>query len=115
MPIQIRPCPVCGGRAGSVTFPFNTSFDGHTFEYYKCAACDCVYVDPVPDAATFARMYNKSQYHDLHYESVPVEAYLTSASMLRKLLPSGSRVLDYGCGSGGFLGALGKVGLIPVG
>jgi 2-polyprenyl-3-methyl-5-hydroxy-6-metoxy-1,4-benzoquinol methylase len=110
-----RNCPLCGGTGHRAAFPFATRFNGRQFSYVGCAACSCVYVDPVPDAETFSRMYAKAQYHDAYYADADQTAYLQSARMLRDLLPEGARVLDYGCGTGAFLQALRTVGLAPFG
>lgn len=110
-----RTCPLCGSPGGRAAFPFATRFNGRQFAYLGCEGCACVYVDPVPDAETFCRMYAKAQYHDTHYADADQAMYLDSARMLRELLPPGARVLDYGCGTGAFLEALRAVDLVPVG
>jgi SAM-dependent methyltransferase len=110
-----RPCPLCGSQGGRPAFPFATRFNGRRFAYLACEGCSCVYVDPVPDAETFSRMYAKAHYHDAHYADADQAVYLESARMLRELLPAGARVLDYGCGTGAFLQALREVGLAAVG
>lgn len=112
---QVRCCPLCGASGRRRAFPFATKFNDRVFDYLACSACSCVYVDPVPDEETFSRMYAKTDYHDAHYARVDSEAYLTSARMLRELLPAGARVLDYGCGTGAFLQALREVDLSPSG
>lgn len=81
----------------------------------RCATCISVFVDPVPDSATFARMYAKAAYHDCHYEDKEGGEYAASAQLLKQYLPVGASVLDYGCGVGGFLIALGNVGFVPYG
>jgi len=110
-----RPCPLCGGPAGSPRFPFATVFDGSEFRYLSCASCSTVYVDPVPAPATFARMYAKSAYHDEHYVAVDTAAYAHSAELLASHLVPGGRVLDYGCGTGAFLHALRARGIDATG
>jgi SAM-dependent methyltransferase len=60
-------------------------------------------------------MYAKTAYHDAHYNNVDDSAYLSSARMLREVLPAGARVLDYGCGMGAFLTTLRAVDLAPLG
>lgn len=112
---QSRCCPLCNGKAGSNTFPYETSFNGSMFHYLKCSSCSTVFVDPVPDVETFSVMYSKIAYHDCHYDSVLHEPYLESACLLRKYVPKDSVVLDYGCGLGTFLKALKSTGLVPYG
>lgn len=63
-------------------------------------------------------MYAKANYHDVHYEKkekAANSAYKESADLLAKFVNPGSLVLDYGCGTGGFLKALGSAGFVPFG
>ena len=101
-----RPCPICGGVAGRASFPYATCFNGFTLDRFECGSCHSVFVDPVPDAETFAKMYAKSAYHDAHYAECESRHYRKSATLLKEFLPAGARVLDYGCGLGLFLCAL---------
>lgn len=110
-----RVCPLCGGRPRGTTFPFSTVFNGSRFHYMECANCRSVFVDPVPNSETFALMYAKADYHDHHYQGTEEAPYRESARLLRAHLPQGSRVLDYGCGTGAFLKALGAEGFNPFG
>jgi 2-polyprenyl-3-methyl-5-hydroxy-6-metoxy-1,4-benzoquinol methylase len=112
---QSRSCPLCCGRANSITFPYATCFNGSKFYYLKCGRCSTVFVDPVPDLKTFSKMYSKNAYHDCHYDGVEHKPYLESARLLRKYVPKDSVVLDYGCGLGDFLKALKSTGLVPYG
>lgn len=74
-----------------------------------------MFVNPVPDSHTFSLMYAKAEYHDCHYEGKEGAAYTESAQLLKKHLSTGALVLDYGCGVGAFLKALGKEGFNPYG
>jgi 2-polyprenyl-3-methyl-5-hydroxy-6-metoxy-1,4-benzoquinol methylase len=90
-------------------------FNNVHFSYMKCANCSSVFVDPVPDDQTFARMYAKAAYHDCHYEGLEDGAYAESAELLKRYVPAGASVLDYGCGLGAFLKALRVAGFDPYG
>jgi SAM-dependent methyltransferase len=74
-----------------------------------------VFVDPVPDADTFAKMYAKASYHDAHYIDGDPGHYESSAKLLADFLPKGASVLDYGCGLGLFLKALQAEGFLVTG
>jgi SAM-dependent methyltransferase len=74
-----------------------------------------VFVDPVPDADTFAKMYAKASYHDAHYIDGDPGHYESSAKLLADFLPKGASVLDYGCGLGLFLKALQAEGFLATG
>ncbi|MEI8033251.1 MAG: hypothetical protein WCH05_07900, partial [Chlorobiaceae bacterium] len=115
---QIRSCPICGDSAKGLSFPYSTFFNGVLFRYCKCRSCSSIFVDPVPDGRTFALMYAKANYHDVHYEkqeNAGDSPYKESACLLAKFANPGALVLDYGCGSGGFLKALGNAGFVPFG
>lgn len=111
-----RPCPICDGRAGQRAFPYAVHFAGHIFTYLRCSACRSVFVDPVPDAEVFVQMYDKSTYHDIHYgDSINSPAYGQSVDVLSNHVPARCRVLDYGCGAGGFLKACQECGFDVIG
>jgi SAM-dependent methyltransferase len=74
-----------------------------------------VFVDPVPDAETFARIYDKSAYHDRYYDGGVGVDCSESVRLLRQHLKPGATVLDYGCGLGSFLKACSSQGLVPFG
>lgn len=110
-----RFCPLCAGKPTGLTFPYKTRFNDVHFGYLKCSKCKSVYVDPVPDALTFARMYAKSAYHDQFYDGSEGEDYQESVRLLSKHLKPGLKVLDYGCGLGWFLKACKSHGFVPFG
>ncbi len=110
-----RACPICNGSAKKRVFPYATVFAGSHFNYLLCGGCSSVFVDPIPDQVIFASMYAKADYHDCHYQDKANDDYTASAAILRRFVAAGSRVLDYGCGTGAFLQALRGSGLIAVG
>ena len=113
-----RDCPICGGRPVGPSFPYATRFNSGHFGYLKCGKCNSVFVEPVPDESTFSRMYAKLVYHDRHYDgSADAEhfEYSESVKLLIQHIEPGATVLDYGCGTGGFLKALKSQGFVPVG
>lgn len=60
-------------------------------------------------------MYAKAEYHDCHYEGKDGREYAASAQLLTQYLATDALVLDYGCGIGAFLKALGNAGFVPYG
>lgn len=110
-----RNCPLCDGFAVDIVYPHSTLFNGVLFCYLKCSFCASVFVDPVPDQATFAKMYSKSTYHDQHYFDKDSGEYADSVLLLGKFLDRGALVLDYGCGTGDFLKALSASGFSSYG
>ncbi len=112
---KARDCPICGGRPTGLAFPYATRFNAAYFGYLNCGNCKSVFVDPVPDAQTFAMMYAKSAYHDRYYDGGEGIDYSESVRLLRQYVEPGAKVLDYGCGVGSFLKASGLQGLVPFG
>lgn len=110
-----RACPICTAKPTGSTFPYATCFNDVRFAYLKCGKCKSVFVDPVPNAQTFALMYAKSAYHDRFYDGGEGADYRESARLLSQHLKPGSKVLDYGCGVGSFLKACISQGLSPFG
>jgi SAM-dependent methyltransferase len=106
---------MCRGALGPEVFPYRTRFNGQLFSYRRCLSCASVIVATEPSADTFARMYAKENYHDNHYAEALTAPYAQSASLLKRHLPAGAAVLDYGCGAGAFLASLKAVGLTPYG
>lgn len=110
-----RPCPLCEAQEGVPAFPYAIRFANQIFRYLRCSDCRTVFVDPVPDAACFAQMYDKANYHDSHYSASDLTPYRQAAALLRQFAQLGSTVLDYGCGVGHFLQALKAEGFDPYG
>lgn len=110
-----RICPICDGKSAGIAFPFSTLFNKKQFHYLKCIDCESVFVDPIPDPDTFIKMYDKSVYHDCHYDGGEEACYKKSVSLLKRYLNPGDVVLDYGCGVGWFLKACSSQEMVPVG
>ena len=110
-----RDCPICSDRPIYSALPYATRFNGIHFHYLKCGGCNSVFVDPVPDAETFAQIYDKSAYHDRYYDGAVGVDYSESVRLLTQRLKPGATVLDYGCGLGSFLKACSSQGLVPFG
>ncbi len=60
-------------------------------------------------------MYAKDVYHEIDYDNEVGETYSNSVQLLRNYVDRGVSILDYGCGTGGFLEALYKYGFTPSG
>lgn len=102
MTVPPRPCPLCSAQECAPAFPYAIRFANQIFRYLRCRDCRSVLVDPLPDAACFAQMYDKANYHDSYYISSDLTPYRQAAALLRQFAQSESTVLDYGCGVGHF-------------
>ena len=105
-------CLLCGGAAVGTTFPFGTQWAGRRFDYLRCGSCGASYVDPIPSADEFERMYDRSSYHDTFYLQVGEEAAASLLPRVRHLLRPGGRLLDFGCGNGTFIRATRRLGFL---
>ena len=110
-----RVCPLCEGPASGPAFPYAIRFANQIFRYLRCRDCRTVFVAPVPDAACFAQMYEKANYHDAHYSASDLTPYHQAASLLGQFAQPGSTVMDYGCGVGHFLQAVKAEGFLLYG
>ena len=111
----IRPCPLCSGKVAKDAYPYAISYEGECYNYHKCEKCNCVFVDPVPSLFTLAKMYGKSEYHDLHYHDCQGGHYKEAVTLLKRHAQAGARIMDYGCGVGNFLRETKLAGFEPVG
>lgn len=93
-------CPLCGGAADKA---FVRERGGYTL--WDCPDCGVGFCEPFKNPGPEYYEHNKDMY------SVKVEEttdpmsfeYDEALALLRRSLPRGARVLDVGCGAGGFL------------
>lgn len=57
----------------------------------------------MPTAEDFARIYARSEYHDVHYADLQSRQFDCSLRLLGQFVGRSSLVLDFGCGCGEFL------------
>lgn len=115
MTTATRPCPICECQAATRSFPYAIRFNNKVFHYLRCRSCGTVFVDSLPDYACFARIYNKADYHELHYNSPDLKLYHEAAELCLRFAEPGASVLDYGCGVGHFMQAAKHLGFSPHG
>ncbi|NBC34941.1 methyltransferase domain-containing protein [Novosphingobium sp. FSY-8] len=108
-------CLACGAPAWRGGYPHDTRFDGAGYRFFACAGCGAHFINPVPDAATLARMYAPDAYHQAFYADDGRANHDTMITHLRAHLTDGARVLDYGCGNGDFLRAALAAGFLAQG
>jgi SAM-dependent methyltransferase len=110
-------CPLCGSRNGHQSVEALISVSGEQFSRLHCTGCGCEWLAPAPSEAALARAYGTDYYGGGESKFVgPVESVIRwfrdgrarSAQQFLGDLPS--RVLDIGCGNGGFLASLGRLG-----
>lgn len=101
-----RECPMC--RAGAARFLGAKN----GFTLFRCGACGFLYLDPMPAAEDFDRLYGGDE--GTAIESYPKAAsrrrrgFIKAAKYLRYI--RGRDVLDVGCGGGFVVEAMRRVG-----
>ena len=97
---EIISCPVCHNTAPAALFSVTDSAIEHPVEQWnivKCPCCTLVYINPRPTFESWLEYYRQPQ---SYYKSSPND--LTACiRRLKKYKPG--RLLDIGCGQGGFL------------
>ena len=112
-PIFHPVCPACGSTSRESTGPeapgFSTVVNGETFEQpnysvFECTECGLLYRSETLSPTDFDRYYAQVDFR--RWETVGY--YPTERCVLRTLrgLPTGSRILDFGCSSGRLLAGL---------
>jgi len=106
------PCPYCHNTSYSPSFLPSTRFNNKTFTYLKCGACGVIYIDPLPDAADYAKMYppdyqggvNAKILEDKYIKLPGLRfTYGFQFDLLRKHGEKKLKLLDYGCGHANFV------------
>jgi SAM-dependent methyltransferase len=103
------PCPACGAE------DVRPRFEKHGWRFVRCGGCRLVRLDPLPDPATLAQVYERS-YRDGLYStfarSTDVRAATAAARVaaLRPHVPPGPW-LDVGAATGALLRAAGAAGI----
>lgn len=96
-------CPLCSKEGRLPRARFGSRWDGRQFDFLNCSGCASKFLDPLPSAGDFQRIYSQSDYHEVHYSEVSPEQFRTSLKLLRGLVRDGATALDFGCGNGQFL------------
>jgi SAM-dependent methyltransferase len=104
------PCQVCGQGDVRWLYPVSDKNQGvpGRWAIMACAACGLGRLDPMPDASTVATFYQDAFYAEDGQRFRPwVENLRRGLSglrglRLRRMLPAGGRLLDFGAGSGHF-------------
>ena len=103
------PCPLCGATATE------SLFHKHGYAFVRCAECSLVRLDPVPDAATLAEVYERSYRDGLYsvFAAADDVRAATARAKLAALRPhtSPGPWLDAGCSTGAFLAAASEAGV----
>ncbi len=114
-------CRVCESPHASVVQAKIRDWEfgaGDEYEYRRCGSCGVVQLHPFPTIADLLEAYpdhyvafqDKETSHGLVYKALWRLSAAALKRMLRPYIPDGARVLDVGCGNGGFLERLRPLG-----
>lgn len=98
----------CGAESASALFSAR-SVEGHTFHYIQCDRCGVVIQHPMVAEEKLPQYYAPEYYGSGNKKFIgPVARFVSffqegRARLLSRLLTRRARVLDVGCGDGGFL------------
>jgi SAM-dependent methyltransferase len=109
-----RVCPLCGGELGRAVFPYESRWNGVVYTRRRCNRCRSAVVDPLPEPATLAEIFDWEHYHEPNLiADAPTggRRHARAIRMVRDRLDGAESLLDFGSGSGEFLRAASKLGL----
>lgn len=115
-------CPLCA--SGSISFYLKCTdhlLSKEEFELWKCSACGFVFTREHPDDQSISRYYESDDYisHDDRAKGLVNRIYIPARQIMlsrkRKIIEKASglskgKLLDIGCGTGHFAGAMKKSG-----
>lgn len=108
-------CAVCGGALGPelLSAPAPDAQDGPVYGVRRCGSCGTAQVWPLPDPAAVQDLYFKEYWgaESGRYQGALsrrlTDIFLSSrVRAVRRFVPPGGAVLDYGCGNGEFVRAM---------
>lgn len=114
-------CPICRSTATKLRFNGCTNrdpSDGKVWRVEECLSCGHGWIDPIPTAEVLNRYYSESYeaYDETHAaEGNDVEKARQTGEFRHIPIPTGKRVLDFGCGGGFFLNVCRQLGALVQG
>lgn len=94
-------CPLCFTSIKKAEFRFSVMQIGWGVDVVKCNKCGLVYKKYLPNEELLRIIYSKEYIHFTEPASTQ-ENFIPSSRLMRLGTPKG-RLLDYGCGAGGFV------------
>ena len=113
---QLETCPCCGGNNFQLYLVAKDSYSSESFNLVKCTSCGFVFTNPRPDNQEIGHYYDSPDYisHNSYSKGLVQTIYRFARKyMMRKKLSliqnitgrqENFSLLDFGCGTGDFLG-----------
>lgn len=110
-----NPCGFCGTKESLKLYP-TCSIEGDKFHINRCFSCHALFLSPRPTPEQLEKAYDDSYYGQGQAKFTPciekVLDYFRSARSrtVKRYIKPPAKILDIGCGNGGFLDCLIKSG-----
>lgn len=108
-------CPLCGHREHTPSWMGATEYAERRFEYRECRKCGSLFCEPMPDAATLARMYGLEYATNFSHEAGIADPKQPERVVEFLRERPAATFLDYGCGQGELLKRAQQVGWRAIG
>lgn len=100
----IRPCPVCGGKIGTL---LHDSGLPNVYPVVCCNSCGMVFADTPHPQSWYDEYYSRQGRYTAEWAEWNAERYVEQADRIEGLgVGLGASIADVGCGSGGLVSAL---------
>lgn len=102
-------CPFCNSNQIVDSKLPNNFFNDKTFDFFTCANCSLVYINPIPNADDLEKMYPPSYQGAISLDKMDIRKKLPGLRFTYKEQldiineKTNDRILDYGCGTGHFI------------
>ncbi len=93
-------CLFCNSEKIKHSSYLDTVFNKKTFTYKECKTCELIFVQPLPTIDDYVAMYPVTYQGEI--ETINKNRYEKNLNIVQKY-SKGKKMLDYGCGQGGFL------------
>ncbi|OED41036.1 hypothetical protein AB833_10580 [Chromatiales bacterium (ex Bugula neritina AB1)] len=113
---DLENCGFCNSCISVHLYP-TTAANGDCYSFRQCRNCDGVFLSPKPNPEQLSNAYSSHYYGESTKKFIgPVEWVIDRfrsgrARLVSAKLGTNARVLDLGCGNGGFLANLSKLGI----
>ena len=106
-------CPFCNSTQQKKSFYPKNDFNNTVFNYITCEACDLTYLNPLPNADDYDKMYPHQYQNNTVEKSIQPDwyqklpglrfSYGYQFDLIKKYVGQNASIMDYGCGNAHFI------------
>jgi SAM-dependent methyltransferase len=112
----IMKCPLCNEPNCLPSWVHSCSYRGLDYSYSRCAGCDSLYCNPMPDDETLSLMYGVDYKTAVGGHDPTIDDPKEPDRVEKWLRTEAPGIfLDFGCGRGHLLNSARKLGWVPLG